>query len=140
MPARKKTRRELELSGGLKKNPSRYAGRAASTSSKPLGYAPKHLNPEQRSIWKQIAALAPEGVLTEADTFSVELAARLIHRSRQPGFKASEVAVLSGLLGKLGLTPVDRQRLDIQPAPVVDPNDPWADFERAFAQTGGTNE
>ena len=107
----------IALSGAAKAKPGRYASRTNPAQLPSIGYAPRYLTKEQRLIWRQLVRLAPSGLLTIADTFAVEVAVRLLHRSRTPYImKASDVAVLTSLLGKLGLTPADRARLDI-PAP-----------------------
>ncbi len=118
MPPKRMTRAELSFSGALKRNPGRYANRGnASTTLAPLGYAPKHLSAELKTLWRQLLKLAPAGLLTVADEFSVELAVRAIHRSRTAAMTASELSTLVNLLGKLGMTPADRSRLDIAPPP-----------------------
>ena len=128
MPARRKSAHELALSGAASINPGRYGGRGeVPTSGTAFGYCPKHLSPSQRDIWKELVSLAPRGLLTASDRMAVELAVRLIERSRAGGQKASEVAVLVTLMARLGMTPSDRQRLQITPQQ-PDEDDGWGDL------------
>lgn len=128
LPRRRYTAAELEFHGTARRNPARYASRTDHNTLAPLGYCPKFLTSTQKAIWKQLVSLAPAGLLTVADTFAVELAVRMIERSRQAtSLKASEAAALMALLGRLGLTPADRAKLDI-PAPPTAEESEWAEF------------
>jgi hypothetical protein len=130
MPQRKKSARELALSGAARAKPGRYAGRGDAPQAAPLGNVPRHLNGAQKAIWRQVTKLAPAGVLGAPDEFALEIAVRLIERSRREVMKPSEISILVSLLGKLGLTPSDRAKLTVQPEPDPVENDPWAELER----------
>ncbi len=137
MPARRKSLSRLALTGSLKKNPGRYADRASAPALGPIGYCPKFLSAPERAIWRYIVKVAPPGALTSADAFTVELAAKLMHRVRtDAAAKASEVAVLISLLGKLGLTPADRAKLDLPASAPTDETDPWSQFDRPAKPNG----
>lgn len=117
MPPRKKTLSELKFSGAIKTNPGRYADRTDPPTLAPIGYAPRYLTSAERAIWRQIVRVAPPGLLTVADSISVELACRLIFRSRTLfTTKASDINALTTLLGKLGLNPIDRAKM-VLPTP-----------------------
>lgn len=128
MPARRKTARELELSGALKVNPGRYQGRG-SVDCGPLGDPPKHLSTAAKNAWREIAANAPEGLLTSSDRCLVEIATVLLCRvrNRRTPVKNAELNALTNVLTKLGLTPVDRAKVDLTPSvPPIEKDDPLA--------------
>lgn len=128
MPNRRKTATELALSGAAKHKPARYGARGETPQAGRLCSVPKRLSTEQKQIWRRIVEIAPEGVLTAADEFALELAVKMIERSRVVVLKSSELSVLTGLLGKLGLTPGDRAKLTVQPGPPKPVDDPWEAF------------
>jgi len=134
MPA-KKTLRELALSGTLRNNPGRYASRARTSDLivGPLGQPPRHLSAQAKKVWREIVKDAPEGLLTSADRMLLEIACFLTLKMRSGMVKNSELGLLSSVLAKLGLTPVDRNKVEApqQPEPEKDPNappDPWDQF------------
>lgn len=130
MPQRRKSASELALSGAGRRKPARYAGRGEAPQIEPLGSVPRHLSTAQKAIWRQVVKLAPSGVLGAPDEFALEIAVRLIERSRREVMKPSELSILLSLLGKLGLTPADRAKLTVTPEPPAEEHDPWAAFER----------
>jgi phage terminase small subunit len=130
MPARRKSLSQLALTGQLKKNPARHAGRTPAPVGEGIGYAPRHLTATQRAVWRQIVCSAPPGVLTRADEFVVELAAKLLERIRNDDAKASEISALVNILGRLGMSPVDRERLALSSAAPAKEDDPWAAFDK----------
>ncbi len=106
----------LELSGAFKHDPARGRARANEpVPNGPLGRAPTYMSVECKKIWKEILATTVEGVLTEQDRISVELLVTLISKLRSGTLKTPEMAVLSGLLSKMGLTPADRSRVHVEP-------------------------
>jgi phage terminase small subunit len=105
------------LTGAAAANPQRYRAIPPKADGE-LGDPPPHLSPCVAAVWREIAGTAPAGVLAAADRFAVELAANLVaeYRKDSRSFLASRIAQMIGLLARLGLTPVDRQRLAIEPA------------------------
>lgn len=109
----------LQLTGAFKKNPKRGAKRANEPKPEgPLGDPPaRFLNPHSPSavyhleMWHELIGMAPIGVLTSADRWAAELACVLMAKVRYGGFKGGDVAQLSSLMGKMGLTPSDRSRV-----------------------------
>ena len=125
---RRYTAAERAWHGTEKANPARYQSRTDNNTLQPLGYCPKFLTPAQKAIWRELVKLAPAGLLTVADAFSVELCVRLIEHSRKATtMKASEAAALMTLLGRLGLTPADRAKLDLPRQPTPEENE-FAEF------------
>lgn len=108
----------LQLTGAFKKNPAR--GRSREYEPKPegeLGGPPECWDAETSegerliAIWEELVANVPEGVLTSADRFHVELTCRLMRRVRSGFGKTSDFGQLNVLLGKMGLNPSDRSRV-----------------------------
>ena len=117
---------ELELSGSFAKHPERR--RERENEPMPRGELPKnppsYFTPEQAEIWRELRRGAPDGVLTDADYHCVELACILMAKVRAGEAKPSEIAVLSSLLARLGLTPADRNRVRALPRK-PQTNDEW---------------
>lgn len=106
----------LAISGGLDKNPHRYADRANEPrDDRELGDPPPHLEPEAKAIWREIQQLAPPGVLAHADRLIVEVAAVLMEQFRRAGKLMSLPAItrLQSVLGDLGMTPASRSKVSI---------------------------
>lgn len=117
----------LELTGAFRKNP----GRAAAREHEPkpadaLVSPPASFNPETSTgarmlaIWHELVAQVPEGVLTTADAFHVELTCRLMFQVRIGCGKAGDYAQLNSLLGKMGLNPSDRSKISVVSEPKAD--------------------
>lgn len=66
---------------------------------------PHDLRPDERAIWRQIEAQAPEGHLLPQDGLLLEMASCLIaQQQRDPAsFPADKAAVLRGMLDDLGV-------------------------------------
>ena len=118
MPKPRKTIQALAMSGSLKTNPGRYAGRFnAPTSSSPLGAPPEDLTPRERAAWDKIVATCPLGVLTAADEGIVELTARLWVQAAAPIATASTRTAFARCLQQLGMTPASRTLVTVAPPP-----------------------
>ncbi|MBK7728032.1 MAG: hypothetical protein IPJ33_05915 [Gammaproteobacteria bacterium] len=102
----------------------------APTVLRPLGNAPRALAPDELDAWKEIAAGAPDGVLTAADRISVELAACLLAEFRRDrtGFRVSKLTTLQKLLASFGLTPAGRLGLALPLAEVEREVNPFDAF------------
>jgi hypothetical protein len=118
MPAHRKSKAALELSGATKTNPGRYAGRSPSPKpTGPLVVRPDGLDEKQLACWDRIIAISPAGTLTVADEAAVEGAARLWARVKLGNAKASDYAMLSKFLTMLGLSPASRPSIEVPPPP-----------------------
>jgi hypothetical protein len=126
MPRRRKSLTELAATGTLYKHLGRYQARIASkgTIALPIGPAPRALPAFERSIWAEVVRNAPVGSLTKSDRVSFEVLVKLTAKMRKDAAKPSEINTLIGLLGKFGLIPADRVRLDMDSIP-----DPAAESE-----------
>lgn len=117
-----------ELKGAFKKDPQR--GRARANEPKPngpLGVAPDHFTDAQKKVWSELAAIAPVGVLTNADRWLVELACDLMDRRRRnEDIGVGGYSQLGKFLSMMGLSPVDRSKVSV---PKQDEDDnPFSDF------------
>jgi hypothetical protein len=117
---------ELELKGAFKKDPQRR--RSRENEPKPsgvLGDPPEEFRPEEKSIWLELASIAPPKVLTNTDRWIVEMAVKIMSRLRKEGIggrygvQVGELAQLKACLSAMGMTPVDRSKVIV----TNDPND-----------------
>ncbi|WP_433963651.1 hypothetical protein [Tunturiibacter gelidiferens] len=117
MPAHRKSIEAHELSGAIAKNPKRFTQRKAEPRpASAIGPAPKHLNKEEKAVWKEIVDCAPAGSLGSSDRIILEVVCRLTQAFRSGTLsRASEVAQLMNGLGRLGLSPADRAKLNVEP-------------------------
>jgi hypothetical protein len=122
----RKTTQQHELSGSFDAHPERKAARALEPKPQgALGTAPKCFTVEggcsaytsERliAIWNEIVSEVPPGVLTISDRKHVELACRLLYRIRKDQAKSGDYSRLDVLLGKMGMNPADRSKVNIVP-------------------------
>lgn len=117
----------LELSGAYKKDPQRKKARQNEPSGGGgLGpYPGSRVGMTEEDAWNIIRTKAPKGVLEEADEEHVMLIARLMFLSWNDACTASERHLLATLLGKIGMNPSDRSRLQV--ASKEKPKNRWSD-------------
>lgn len=99
----------LDSRGAFKKDPSRKRTDAA--DDRPLGAAPTHLTDAVRACWDEIASQATPGVLAQSDRISVEIASVVLTKVRDGSAKGGDFALLANLLGRFGMSPADRSRV-----------------------------
>ena len=110
----------LEARGAYVNHPERRADRVNEPQpSGPLGPPPTHLTKEQKKIWKELVKIAPPGVLTNCDRWTVERCVQLVAKMRVGNLMALEGSQLITCLSKLGMTPTDRSKVSViaQPTP-----------------------
>lgn len=116
----------LEMSGATKHDPARYADRANEpVPSGELGPPPEHLDAETKSIWAELATIAPPGVLSNADRWVVEMLCHLMWKLRSGIITTGETSNLLIALSRIGLTPADRSRVAVTKDGNKDGNDPF---------------
>lgn len=105
----------LELSGAFKKDPQRK--RARQNEPVPKGqirdYPGDMADATQEDIYKLILETAPDGVVTDTDFLPIWNLARLQHRVCQGIAKVAELQALMAGLGRLGMNPSDRARMQL---------------------------
>lgn len=138
MPAIKKTADILQLNGGAKHDPGRYAARidSAVSDDRPIGAPPKQTLITFDEAWAEIIDMCPEGVLRHSDRLFVEQAARLhmllrncaaldeIEGRALPRMEVKYVKQFESLMARLGASPADRGKVSA-PKPKV----PTSDFD-----------
>ena len=108
----RKTELELLVTGQWRRD--RHGARSQGPTS-PLGDPPKHLGPEARKAWREVAGTAPW--LRAPDRGVLEVYVQLLAEARTNFalVPASRLALLSRQAARLGLGPTDRTRLTSQP-------------------------
>jgi hypothetical protein len=114
MPAHRKPTEVLLLNGAFKHDPKR-ARPIGPKADAPLGDPPPYFTETERACWLEAVGNAPAGVLTSADRFIVEIAARLIAKFRTEWLTGPEMAQLTRALARMGWTPADRSRVSAAP-------------------------
>lgn len=115
MPARKPTN-VLALTGTLKHNAYRYESREGEPEAiGEIGDPPEHLPEPVKACWREIVGLAHEGTLGAGDRLVMEHGAQLLAQLRADDWKVHPTIMLryEAFLGKLGLTPADRSRVQV---------------------------
>jgi phage terminase small subunit len=120
MANHKQARELAALKGATRRHPERYRDEVPK-SGYALGDVPAHMTAEAQTAWLEIETYSLLGVLTGSDRFILEIACELLadFRAAPKAFKVGKFSQLISCLGRLGLTPSDRQRLG-----VVKPKEP----------------
>lgn len=127
-------RKPLELAkldGSYAQNPKRYQQRLVSPRSDlPLGDCRAEMLPEARAVWHELVATLPSIILTGADRIALEVLCNLVAEYRQDpaAFNAARVAQMLNLMGRFGMSPVDRGRLGSQEPEPIDEDNTFARF------------
>ena len=115
----------LELTGAFLDNPARRR-LPGPKSELPIGEPPGYLAPDEAAAWREFVGNAPAGVLTGGDRWILEVAARLMARSRWQGLTTAETGHLRACLSELRASPASRgwaQPTGSAAAPVSSPWD-----------------
>jgi|SRR5215472_1418868 len=115
---------QLERNGSFDKHPERRRARAGEPKPVgPLGDVPlcfttagglsEYMATRLTAIWNEVVAEAPPGVCTWHDRKHVELICRLLYRVRTGGAKSGDFSRLDTLLGKIGMNPADRSKVNV---------------------------
>jgi phage terminase small subunit len=79
-----------------------------------IGSAPKHLSDDEKKIWREfVRGLAP-GVGKSSDRWAAESIVRLKAKERAGTIQGNELAQLTSLYGRFGLTPADRAKISVE--------------------------
>lgn len=128
--AHRKPTAVLELRGSFSHNPSRKRERMNEpVVTSLLGDPPSRLTPEQKNAWLEIANNCANGVLTQADRHSLEIAAVLLSEFWANGanMKGVHLSALTTILSKFGMNPADRSKVT---APEQKSENPFAKHKR----------
>lgn len=106
----------LDARGAFKKNPQRRPkDEPSAAAAGPLGDPPDHFTPKQIDCWNYIVSKCHEGVLTDADSIALEMAAVLLDQFRTYPLDvpAARIIRLDSLLSRFGMTPADRSKVKV---------------------------
>lgn len=117
-------RQVAELKGATRKHPERYR-KTPPAVDLPLGNAPDYFTPAQKAVWFELETYAPRGVLTGADRVAMELLAVLLDEFRKNPveIRVAKIGQMVSCLGRLGMTPADRQKLGTEKPKEANPFD-----------------
>jgi phage terminase small subunit len=118
------------LKGAFHKNPKRGVARANEPDPVgDIGEAPAYLDEKEKACWHEIVKMCHAGSLCAADALIVEHGARVLAALRaSPVYEDVKLMVrLEATLGKLGLTPADRSKVQVVKAKAVE--NPFAKFK-----------
>ena|SRR6266446_5000468 len=102
----------LKMRGAFENHPKRGKERDREPAQwEPLGDPPKHLDEAHQARWLEIAAWAPW--LGETDRPLVEATCHLWMTIRNGTAKSADYALFTANLSKLGMTPVDRSKVQM---------------------------
>ena len=102
----------LDMRGSFKAHPERKAEREGEPEiEEPIGDPPKSLKVAEKKLWIEIIEVLPEGVLTAADRWNLEIACRMMYKLRKADANAGEIGILQKCLSNMGLTPADRSKV-----------------------------
>lgn len=121
MPTPTKNLKELKQTGTFQKHPGRYQARVAALEGfTPLGGPPAHLDEREQAAWDEIREKAAPGTLAQSDFVLVELAAKLLVKSRHDAnFSPTDTRVLQSIANDLGMSPLKRGRV----SPATEPKE-----------------
>src|SRR5690606_13268287 len=122
LPRHTQPREVAELKGLTKHNPQRYR-KVPAKSEFPLGEMPEHLSEGAKGVWFELETYSAAGVLTGGDRMLLALTAELVAEWREDprAFPAARIGHLISCLGRLGLSPADRQKIGTEPVPEGNP-------------------
>ena len=112
MPRHTQPRELAELKGATRHDPQRYKGEIPKNAS-PLGDIPAHLSPHAKAVWFELDSYALPGVLTASDRLVMETLATLVadFRKAPSEFPTARIQAMLSCMGRLGMSPADRQKL-----------------------------
>jgi phage terminase small subunit len=79
-----------------------------------IGSAPKHFTDKEKKIWREYVRGLASGVGKSSDRWAAESIVRLKAKERAGTIKGNELAQLTSLYGRFGLTPADRAKISVE--------------------------
>jgi hypothetical protein len=107
----------MEARNAFKAHPERRPGPEPEHEG-PLGAVPPHFTPSEAAAWMQICEDSAPGVLTQSERILVEILAKLLADIRDNPEEATTAKYtrIESLIGKIGCTPADRNRVVVPKA------------------------
>jgi hypothetical protein len=108
----------LDTKGAFLAQPGRRRdGEPQPTGS--IGSAPKHFTDDEKKIWREFVRGLPTGVGKSSDRWAAESIVRLKAKERAGKIQGNELAQLTSLYGRFGMTPSDRAKVSVERRDVV---------------------
>ena len=122
----------LELKGSFQHDPQRRRP-AGPKAKSPFGKAPDYFTAMEKTLWKELTSNGLPGVLTGNDRWLAEVACRMMAKLRsRDSMTASEMSALINAVGRLGLSPIDRQKItDVPGTSDSKEVSPYGEFTRS---------
>ena len=121
-----KPREVKQLQGTLRKHRDNDD---APKPGQPVGRSPIRLLESEKRIFDALKRnLLPKGVAKRTDAIAVSMMARLLAKFEDDSIGAVELNALLSLMGRFGMTPVDRQRVVTDHSPKAKEANPFAEF------------
>ena len=107
----------IKMRGGDKHDPARFKDRQNEMQPESLGRVPTNLEPEYKSIWKEIVGALPDNTIGKTDRIALETLCKLTHQMRTDfeNMDTAKLTRLETLLGKFCMTPSDRSKITVPP-------------------------
>lgn len=100
---------KAKVSGAAMKNPGRYAGNGEAREANPIGAPYPTMTAAEIAVWNECSGSMPW--LHAGHRVLLRLVCKLAARMDEGELGVQATSVLSGLLSKLGATPVDESRV-----------------------------
>ena len=115
-----------EISGYYKAHPERKRT-GEPTPREGIGKPPKTFSTDFGTVWDELVDCVCPGVLGNSDRIHLEMTANLLceFRADPTAMTGAKISLLTQCLGRLGMNPVDRTRLTIQPQTEKLPEDEY---------------
>ena len=114
MPQPRKPLKLLQLSGGLKNHPGRYKDRLNEPQDpRPPRGPSSWLSKEEKAAYREILKTDEYGIFRMCDCLAIDTTAKLLAEARANILSVSGHNSLFSALGKLGMTPKARTKLNI---------------------------
>jgi hypothetical protein len=120
MPRRRIPKEQAELTGAVKRNPARFAGRSDPRTGR-LGKASPWLSADQAAVWELFRNEFPW--LQESDRGLVEIATVLRARVAAGDSSPAVINLLRLCTNMMGGSPADRSKVTLGEEPGADPTD-----------------
>jgi hypothetical protein len=120
-----------KIRGLTKKNPQRYKEVKRPEKTQPLGDPPEDWAEAYKKTWEEIKASSIEGILSEADRVAFESLCCIVVEMRED-FRAvptAKLVFMMNTLGRFGMTPADRIRMQSQRGADRDKKKPESEFD-----------
>ena len=114
MPPHKKPMAVRELHGTAHRNKHRNTNNVPEPI-KGIGPASAYLTAIEKEVWDEVVGIACPGVLGNTDRIGLEMLCKLIAEMRTDfdNMTAAKITQLSNALGRFGMTPADRMKLNV---------------------------